>query len=115
MDVFEVRDQLKLCDKEIEFSNEYFKARGKYAQARIALDQLLAVKSAEFRKKRANVGYEMSLIMLMEIGGEEIGKYYSDLRTYEAQYKGLEKILEAVGHKISYYQSIMKYIKEGGG
>jgi hypothetical protein len=114
MDVQMALDAVKLTDELINQSMSYNLARIKSAEAKRDLDILLASKYlTAFRSIKSNLGYEMALLMLVEAEGEVGRELYSTYLTETARYKGMERILDAVQAKVSFFQSIMKYELEG--
>jgi len=103
----------ELSDEQIKRAKDYEKARALTGEAKSELDILLAAKFSDFRSAKKNLGYETSLIMLMEdnLVAREL---YREMIENEARYKSLERIIEAIGAKISLCQSIMKYVRENG-
>ena len=97
----------KLADDNTKTANHYAEAREKYAEAKLFLDIKLAGELKELRKKRSNIGYEMALLMLIE-RIPEIEPQYRDYINAKNEYKGLEKIMNAVSSRISLGQSLIK-------
>lgn len=89
-------------------SQEYNKARQEAAKAKYKLDIILASRFEEIREKKKNVGYESALIMLLEPGEEEVQTYYKNYTRFTAQYKGLERLIDALHSRISLIQSLIK-------
>ena len=110
-ELVEIAEYNQIIDEQIKLSREYALYREAAARAKQSLDILLAASFASFRKEKSNLGYEAALIMLME-DNEEAMILYKELKENEAKYKGLEKILEALQAKVSFGQSVMKYIRE---
>jgi len=100
-----------LADEQIKRSRDYEKCRTLAGKAKSDLDILLAAKFSTIRAAKSNVGYEAALVMLME-GNTTAQGLYREMIENTAKYKSLERIIEALGAKISLCQSIMKYVKE---
>lgn len=115
MDIYSAIDIAKLADENISYAQQYYEARKKSSIAKKNLDLILATKLPELRKKRSNIGYEMALIHLLEDGDMEIQHYYETFITETDHYKALERLIEAVKTKISFAQSVMKWVKENEG
>lgn len=111
MDYNDIQELRPIVEEQIKRAREYATCRTKAAEAKKNLDILLAAKFLKFRTAKKNVGYETSLIMLME-DSEEARDLYKTMIANEAKYKSLEKIIEALQSKISLGQSIMRYTKE---
>ena len=112
MDAFQARELHKLADQQITLAKQYLEARTKAGEAKKDLDILLAAVFSAIRGKKANAGYEVSLIMLME-DNKVARELYEEMVSNTAKYKGLEKVLNAYQDKISLSQSVMKYIGRG--
>jgi len=113
MDIQQAVEIIALTNEQVDLSRKYFSSRLEASKAKISLDQLLASKYLKsFRADKPNVGYEMAMIMLMEVEPMAVDLYKT--WQYEtATYKGIEKILDSMSTKISYYQSVMKYQLDG--
>lgn len=94
---------------------EYAKHREEAGNAKKDLDILLASKYlSDFRSVKKNLGYEMSILMLIE--AEPTARaIYATYITSEAKYKGLERIIDAYQSKLSFIQSVLKYQLKGEG
>jgi hypothetical protein len=105
----------ELSDRLIGFAQKYLEHRSKASESKIKFDLILASRMEELRGKKSNLGYETAQIMLLSSQEKETAQYYSDWQFHEAQYKGLEKVIESVQGKISLMQSLMKNtVKQGG-
>lgn len=98
----------------------YAEARKKSASAEIDLDLLLTKEIHDIRGDRKSLSKDNALLELMagdKINGqnEEAVRLYREWKQYEAEYKGYEKIQEALTSSIMAIQSIMKYNIESGG
>lgn len=91
----------------IKFAELYHNARTGHAQAKIAINAILASKYLK-KEMEVKLAYEKALIMLVAESGEEVKGYYESMLQNEAEYKGLEKILEARQARISLSQSLIK-------
>ncbi len=112
MDYLKAQELSKLANSQIHFANLYKEAREKAGKAKADLDILLAGKLLSIRERKSNVGYEMSLLMLME-GSKEAIVLYKTMIEEKAKYRGLEKMIDSLQSKISLAQSQMKYIDKG--
>lgn len=100
----------ELANKTIELAGEYRRSRQLYSKARLSLDLILASKYRHKTLER-KISYEKALIMLLADEKEnvdEVRGYYETMIKSEADYKGLEKVLEAHQNKISLSQSLIK-------
>ena len=98
----------------MELSESYSAARTAAGKAKAELETYLTANLKDIRSRKANVGYDLAILMLCE-EHEEAGKA-RDIYTREThRYKGLEKLIEAHKSRIMLEMAIMKFIKEGGG
>lgn len=114
MEIAELRDQLETTTELVELSKQYADARKKAAEAKINIDIMLTAKLANIREQKSNVGYDMAILMLME-EQPHVKEDYTVWKREEAKYKGLEKIIDSLRTKLSFYQTIAKYTIEQGG
>ena len=104
----------RYAEENIITAHEYLDARNEYAEAKLYMDVQLALNLPELREVRSNIGYDMSLIMLVE-KTPEIKPYYEDMVKNKNRYKGLDKVMNAISTRISLGQSLIKNkIQEGG-
>lgn len=100
------------ANEAILIANAYRISRKKWADAKLLLDLKLAIAYKECNIAEKN-SYEKALIILYQLSigteeSEEIRNAYSDYVRLEAEYKGLEKVLEAHQNRISLNQSLIK-------
>lgn len=88
----------------------YAEARSKAAKAKYELDVLAGAKYLS-DKLNVKAAYEKALI-LIACENEENKILYKDYLRYTAEYKGLEKVIEANAGQIMWAQSKMRYIRE---
>jgi len=106
-------------DERIKLAKDYAKEREEAFKAKYKLDMLLVANLSEIRGKKSNVGYDMALLMLMEIDflkiedTNAVREYYKDYLYHTSRYKGLERILSSFESKTTFYQSLMRYQREG--
>lgn len=112
MDIHQAKELRAVAGLQIKNANRYAEARKLAGEAQAALDLMVAAELADLRSKKRNLGIEMARLMLIE-DNFEARSFYKEWMEQEAIYKGLEKVLEAGATKISFEQSIMKFIKEG--
>ncbi len=112
MDIHEAMKLKKLSQEQTQRAREYMEARKKAAVAKTELLILLTAKLPKIREKKKNAGMEMSLAILCEECEEAQALLSTELKE-TAQYKGLEKLMEALQSEISYSQSVMKYVDKG--
>jgi hypothetical protein len=80
---------------------------------------ILVANLPKIRAIKPSVGIEMAMLMMMEDGflskehQDEVKKFYGTWLRAEAEYKGIEKILDATESKIMFTQSLMRYQKDG--
>lgn len=95
----------------IQISNQYHKTRKMWADAKLLLDMKVAVayKHKEIEKK---MSYDKALLSIYEVALTNEDKViidaYIDYVRLEADYKGLEKVLESHQNRISLCQSLIK-------
>jgi hypothetical protein len=104
----------------VEISKKYAEARKKSTAGEVDLDLLLTREILAIRGDRKSLSKENAILELMagdKINGqnEEAIKLYKEWKNYEAEYKGYEKIQEALISSIMTIQSIMKYNTNNGG
>lgn len=113
MDIQQATEYLKLTDEQIEMCQQYKAKRVEAAKCRVELDVLLASKHlSDFKTERKNIGYDMAILQLMQVEPSIIPSY-TYMMQVEAEYKALEKLIDAVQSKISFVQSILKYQIKG--
>jgi len=112
MDFEKAKKICELADKQIELCKEYQKERERAGKNKCDLDILLIAKLPEIRQQKPNVGYDMAILMLLEIE-VEARAIYREMCDATAKYKGLEKLIDAHQSNISLEQSIMKYVGQG--
>lgn len=112
MDEFTMNDLRDLAKEQATRANEYCQARRKAGSAKVALDLILTAQLPGIRAEKRNCGVEMAYLILME-RSEAAKGYYEAWQTEEANYKGLEKLLEAYGSRIMLEMSIAKREAEG--
>jgi hypothetical protein len=109
IDVFDIKEVYRISNEIIDLAKSYKASRDAYAEAKLFLDYNIAKNMSEFRQKRANIGYEMALLMLLEQDSPEIKENYQTYIIQENQFKGLERLIEAYNSKISLTQSLIKH------
>lgn len=97
----------KYANNTIQLANKYHMSRKKWADAKFALDMILASKYANNTIER-KIAYEKALLIIVSGGDKEIEEYYQIYVTEEANYKGFERVLRAHEGKISLSQSLIK-------
>lgn len=115
MDSSKALELAKLSDELIDLSRRYETARTAAGEAEANLKLLLAARALkDIRGKKSNVGIEMAILMFCE-NNEEAREHYKTYLTKRAEYKSLEKIIEAIDKKLSYHQSVMRFFRENDG
>lgn len=112
MDAQKAQELSVLADHQIKLAREYSNKRRIAGDLKTEIELMVTAKLGDIRGSKKNVGYDMAILMLLEMqpGVQEVYKRY---RAAESDYKGLEKLIEAHQSKISLEQSIMKYIGQG--
>lgn len=99
------------ANETIRIANEYRSVRKQWADAKLLLDCELALKYAS-NEVPTKLAYEKALVLIYQeaftSGKQEIVKAYKDYVRMEADYKGLEKVLDANQNRISLCQSLIK-------
>jgi hypothetical protein len=112
MDIKTALDLSKFASQQVELADEYAEVRSQAGQCESALEIMVSENLSEFRASKKNLGYEMSLLMLIEIN-EDARLIFKQYKELTAKYKGLEKKIEARQSIISYHQSVMRYQSSG--
>lgn len=114
IDYTDAKSAMELVNSLIDDAKRYKYARKMAQKAKYDLDIVLASMMENLSRKRSNFGIQSGYLMLIEIA-PELKHVYDDILKYEAEYKGLEKIISAKETKISLIQSLIKNkINEGG-
>ena len=93
-------------------ARKYVIQRNKYGEALWEVMVLLAPHQDEDAYRK--VSHEKQVLMLMgEVPGA--GVAVKEMTLAQQRYKGLEKLIDAKGARISSLQSLMRYAREGGG
>ena len=112
MDINKVHQLSEIASKQVEIAERYSKVRLESAKAESSLKIILTASLGELRKSKKNVGVEFAILMLCE-ENEVAKRLYSEWITKEAEYKGLERLLDARSSQLIFEQSVMKFTKEG--
>lgn len=95
----------------------YLKARRRFANAKNLIWAELARDILRYRKEKSNLGLEMALLTKQAEAqnqqNEKLLKAFDEYELSLAEYKGLDKALEALQSKAIGLQSIMKYTLHG--
>lgn len=101
-----------LAQKQVDTANRYAIVRREAANAETDLKILLTAKLKELRGSKKNLGIEMAILMLCEDNSVAVN-LYNEWNKKEAEYKGLERLLEAQSSQLIFEQSLMKF--QGAG
>lgn len=112
MDHVKAQELSKLASHQIKLAMDYAKRRNEAGDAKTQLELMLTAEMREILRVKKNAGYDVAMLLLLELK-PEMRPVYEKFRKAEADYKGLEKLIEAHQSKISVEQSIMKYIGQG--
>jgi hypothetical protein len=112
MDIFKAQEIAELAKKQTDLAWQYAQTRETATKAKTEMELRLISRLSTIRTQKANVGIDMSFLMLMELE-PDTKTIYKEWKEAEAKYKGLEKILEANASIIMFYQSLMRYQKDG--
>lgn len=105
-EIIEPYEMRELLDKKEGLSNEYRDLRKKATQAKLQFDYILTAKIREYMDIKKNIGYETARLLLLSEGDSEVIGYDRDAHLLEADYKGLEKVIDAVTEKILYEKKL---------
>jgi len=107
----------KLGKAQSDTARAYLKARRRFANAKNLIWAELARDILRYRKEKSNLGLEMALLTKQaEAQNQQNDKLLKAFDEYElalAEYKGLDRALEALQSKAIGVQSIMKWIISG--
>jgi hypothetical protein len=95
--------------EEERIANLYRDARISSAEAGYKISIKLAKNIDRIREGKKSIGYDMALIELLKGDDLVIKEQYRIKEEEEANYKGLEKILDALAGRRIAIQGIMKY------
>lgn len=98
---------ISLSDQRLDMAWRYDTERKAYGKAKAVLDILYASKIKLINDLKKNAGYETGLLILVSTN-KLYNKMYEDMITHLHNYKGLERIIDAMAAKQSCLQSIMK-------
>ena len=118
-------EQLKSYEQELselgksqsDTARAYLKARRRFANAKNFIWAELARDILRYRKEKSNLGLEMALLTKQAEAqnqqNEKLLKAFDEYELALADYKGLDRALEALQSKAIGLQSIMKYTLTG--
>ena len=111
MEIEEIHKIQQIAEKNSELANTYAKSRVKAANAAFALDVLVgkAYLDGDIDTKMA---YEKAILNIACLN-ETNKELYKEYLLNNAEYKGLEKIIEANRDQIVLAESKMKFIGDG--
>jgi len=112
MEEFTINDLRSLAKEQADRAGQYCSSRVKAGEAKVALDLILTANLGLIRAEKPNVGVEMAYHMLME-RSEAAKGFYEAWQKEEANYKGLERLLEAYASRIMLEMSILKRQADG--
>ena len=112
MDHTKAAELSKLASHQIKLAGDYATKRREAGDAKTELELMLTAELKEILRVKKNAGYDMAILLLLEVK-PELREVYQKFRRAEDDYKGLEKLIEAHQSKISLEQSVMKYIGQG--
>ncbi len=119
MEMDQITIAMTLSAELVDLSRQYADARNASAEAKKNMDIILAARYLDgFLAKKKNLGIDMAYLMLINeeidpTGHSEIKEYYETYHVKEAEYKGIEKMIEAISSRIMLIQSVMKYQLKG--
>ena len=112
MDTEKKHELQMLANTQINLAEEYGRARVEATRAKIDLDILLVAELPHIREGRKSIGYEMSVLTLME-NNTVAQNLYKVFKEQEARYKGLERLLKAHEGKSMLEMAMMKRDQTG--
>ena len=118
IDYISTEEELReLAKGQRELAEKYLKIRKEYGEAKWELMLLLAPELKHERYRKASS--QKQILMLMSEALEVHKTYiYKVTETYTKSiedYKGLQRLIDANGSRISTLQSLMRYARSGGG
>ena len=103
--------------KQHDTAKSYLKARRRYAKANTYVLKELAKDLIRYRSEKRNLGVEMALLIKLAEAqknqDQEFIKMYEQRELSLAEYKGLDRALEALQSKQTGIQSCVKWLQIG--
>jgi hypothetical protein len=103
----------ELGRRQTSASEKYYVARVEYARLHAFFNFEVAKKLHIYREKKSNLGIDMAMLWMIadaqSSNNTELLKKYEDYQICQAQYKALERALEAMHAEQISIQAIMKY------
>jgi len=100
-----------------ETSLNYLKARRKFASARAYIWLELSKDIIRYRSEKSNIGVDMAILTKLAEAQKQKDtdflEMYDQYESTEAEYKGLEKVLNSQQNRAIGIQSVMKYTLSG--
>ena len=103
----------ELGKRQTAAGEKYYEARVKYAELHSFMNFEVAKKLHEYRAKKSNLGIDMAIIWMLadaeQEGNKELQDKYSEYQVCLAQYKALDRALDAMHSEQISIQAIMKW------
>jgi len=115
LDFVEVQKELsEVSGEQRDLCQTYYDTRKSFGEAKHALFILLTPHQSEAAYRKASI--EKQLLMLRadtpENHKKEVYGYYETYIKYEQNYKGLQRMIDALASRITQIQSLIKWVKE---
>ena len=108
---------LEIGNKQRSMSDEYKKARVRYAELHSKFQWALAQRMHKYRSERSSIGFESAMLRRLEDafseGDEKFHEEYTEYEVCRAKYKALELGLQALQNQQTSVQSVMKWKAQG--
>lgn len=98
------------------YAKKYMEARKKYAEVELQIQMAIARKISEYHAKKKNIGMEMAIAFRLEesiANNDNFRNIYNQYLTSLAEYKGLDRALDACNSEVIALQTVMKYTLSG--
>lgn len=112
MDVQDIKMVREIAQEQQDYSKKYAEIRNKASISKTALELILVKRLKEVRISKPNIGIEMAYLMLMEMDSNA-RELYTIWKESEAEYKGLEKMIEAYASRLMLEMHLNKWQQVG--
>lgn len=106
---------LKLQQENYLLAKQYRNSRIEATRAKIRFEVILSSRLEEYRLKKPNMGEKMAILTLLGEGNKEANELYREYQEKEADYKGLERVIESLRGAVILNQSLIKNQNKNGG
>lgn len=112
MDHERIEQLRKMAQAQVDTATRYANIRRQSGNAESDLKILLTARLKELRGNKKNLGIEMAILIMCE-EDTHAQELFQEWQRKEAEYKGLERILDAQASQLMFEQSVMRYQREG--